>query len=89
MCKPEICSATTVGDVGVDEREVPEIVNQIGLGELVVKKPQLRLFRWRQRGQGIDEVAEIDRPADPFFGREHLKTDHQWLSAHGLPSIGR
>ena len=61
-----------VGDVGVDEREVPQIVKQIGLREFVIEKPQLRLLGWRQRGQRIDEVAEIDRPADPFLGGEHL-----------------
>jgi hypothetical protein len=75
----EISSDTAAGDVGVDKRKVPQIVNQIGLGELVVEKPQLRLFGRRQCSKRIDEVAEIDRPADPFFGGEHFEADDQWL----------
>jgi hypothetical protein len=78
-----------VGDVRVDKREVPQIVNQIGLGELVIEKPQLRLFgRW-ERGPRIDEGASIERTADPLLGGEHLKTDHQRLSPQSLPIIGR
>lgn len=36
--KPEIRLHTVIGEVGIDEGEVPQIVDQIGLGELVVQK---------------------------------------------------
>ena len=36
--KPEIRLHTGIGEVGIDEGEVPQIVDQIGLGELVVQK---------------------------------------------------